>query len=923
MRKRSILRKARFLSQKEELSCILDKQNEETKEHESNSLNKTSELNKEIETLMNDTYIELNFYLNDNEIKDTTEKCKKSSSYINWRGMDFVNLVLNEDKNHTISSLVDCWKKKQSSFEMQIHDKTNSSCNLKNFDYCAVLNKNDNCTSPYENSDIPELISLPYDQLNEEQYKSNKTKIIYDRLTRFTDITSDISNYYYKVYERDESQLNCGKWSMYIYKRGRQFVNMNYYEFYLEESFREDSTNIWNAYSTNKQKSILNDTGNRCNMTSLIYEIKKRENTTERYDLSWIRSDDHDESDETLYPTTSLPAITQPTEEISDTSHASVGVDPLDDRAKAKMGGFRDSKNATLNAIASPGDKDKLEIAEKAAKAAAPVSLGDPPQPNSKTSNSTNGHNSSKTEPTILPTTDDNSKRPITVVKSSESNTTPSRTVPFPENTPSHTNMFSADSNSSSSGFSASPMTESGNFTANFGASPLNDTYSTNNHTSPALDMPNSAIPSSVQPIAVTKINSNGAPPIVNESLSEAPNYKAPVEVHTPLINAAFPKNETVSPTLYESLTPSDINASPSNTTESTTANDNTQLSQASYPPTQSSKNTLTSIAQPINSPLIEVQNNASANCTNICTPNINTTQIPLDESTEPTPTINPAGSIITIVPIGILILGIIFLLVILYRCTPIGSWIRNRKSKKKKIRKKIKKISKKPMPLSTNNIEDGQINSGNHSLLQHEKQISPCEVSFESERNSKQEQMGKSKERKGIYNEKGNICICDNTEGTNMYENKFIGEKKLNTDNPKCEINKEELNGNEPNSENEDELNKNILEKDPVHIVWHIRNGTLNEEKENEINSQKEKSTCENEMKNLGNKTTIKNNVCNWNSWVDIHMTALLEYKKEEWKLNKTEFFNICLEEIEKDGENFNLKEMRNHFIMKIKEEN
>ncbi|CRG95510.1 surface-associated interspersed protein (SURFIN) [Plasmodium gallinaceum] len=75
--------------------------------------------------------------------------------------------------------------------------------------------------------------------------------------------------------------------------------------------------------------------------------------------------------------------------------------------------------------------------------------------------------------------------------------------------------------------------------------------------------------------------------------------------------------------------------------------------------------------------------------------------------------------------------------------------------------------------------------------------------------------------------------------------------------------------------------------------------------------------------MKNLGNKTTIKNNVCNWNSWVDIHMTALLEYKKEEWKLNKTEFFNICLEEIEKDGENFNLKEMRNHFIMKIKEEN
>ncbi|CRG95504.1 surface-associated interspersed protein (SURFIN) [Plasmodium gallinaceum] len=932
MRKKSILKKARYLSQAEETSCILDGQNNETEENGDNS-SERSQLNIEIKTFMEDTNNELNFYLNDNEINNPTDKCQKSSSYVNWRGMDFVNLVLNEDKNHNVSSLVDCWNKKQSSFETQIHDKTNSSCNLKNFDYCAVLNKNDDCTSPYKDSDIPGLISLTNDQLKEDQYQANKTRIIYDRLTKFTNITSDISNYYYKVYERDESQLNCGKWSMYIYKRGRQFVNMNYYEFYLEESFRKDSTNIWNAYSTNKQNSILNDTGNRCNMTSLIYEIKKRENTTERYDISWIPSDKQDNSNGSLYPTTPLPTITESTMEISDTPHFRNDVDPLDDERKAKMGGFRDSKNVTLNAISSWDDKDKFEMAEKAekaAKAAAPVPLEDPTQPISLTSNSTNEHNSSMNETTILPSTDDNSILPTTIVESPESNTTTSTSVPSPETTLSHTNMFSADSSSSSSGISASPIDGLTNSTTDDDASSFNGTHSTNNHPSPAMDMPESPTPSSAQPITVTEINSNDTAPFVNESSSEAPHSKSPVEVHAPIIKATLPKNDTVSPSSFKSLAPSDNNASPNNTIESNRTNNDMQLIGKIYPPTQSSQNTLTPIAQHNILPLSAAQNDTLSNCSGICpknmnVPNITTAQTPLDNNTEATPTVKPIGKVlITGVSVGIFILGIVLLLIIIYRCTPIGSWIRNRKSKKKKIRKKIKKISKKPMPLSTNNIEDGTMNSGNHSLLQHEKQIPSCEVSFESERNSKHEQMGKSKELKGIYNEKGNIRICDDKEeGSNMHENKFIGEEKLNTDNPKSEIKKEELSGNEPSSENKDEYNKNILEKDPVHIVYHIRNGTLNEEKANEINSQKEKSTCEIEMKNLGNKTSIKNDVCNWNSWVDIHMTALLECKKEEWKLNKTEFFNICLEEIEKDGENSNLKEMRNHFIMKIKEEN
>ncbi|CRG95512.1 surface-associated interspersed protein (SURFIN), partial [Plasmodium gallinaceum] len=922
MRKKSIFRKARYLSQAEETSCILDEQNGETKENGDNSSEK-SKLNTEIKTFVEDTNNELNFYLNDNKIKDTTEKCQKSSSYVNWRGMDFVNLVLNEETDHNIPSLVNCWNKKQSSLETQIREKTSSTCNLKNFDYCAVLNKNDDCTSPYKNSDLPDLISLPYGQLNEDDQEQNKKDIIYKRLTKFTNITNDISNYYYKKYEANQNQLNCGKWSMYIHKRGKQFVNMVYNEFYSEETFREDSTNIWNAYSTNKQNSILSDTGNHCNMTSLIYEIKKRENTSDPYGLNWIPIEDHDE---TSYTTPSLPTITESTMEISDTPHVRNDVDLLDDETKAKIGGFKDSKNTTLNAISSPDDTDKASAAEKIAKAATTVSLGDPPQSNSLTSNNTNGHNLSKTEPKILSSsTDDNSTHSNTIIRPSENHTPPS-----PEIVPSVKPMFSADNNSSFSGISTSPIVGSTNSTTNDETSSFNGTHSTNKHTSPGMNMPESPTPSSAQPIIVTEINSNGTTPFSNESLTEAPNSKPPVEAHTHLINAALPKNDTVSTTSVESLTPLNISASSNNTIESTTTNNGTQLIEKSYSPTQNSQNELTPISQPSNLPLIKVHNDTLANCSGICPKNMNvsnstTPQTPLDNDTEVTPTVKTTGNvIITGVSVGIFILGIVLLLIIIYRCTPIGSWIRNRKSKKKKIRKKIKKISKKPMPLSTNNIEDGPMNSGNHSLLQHEKQIPSCEVSYESEGNLKYEEKEKSKECKGIYNKKENKPICDDTEeGSYKYENELICEEKLNKDNPKSEIEKAELNVDESINEIKDELNKNRLEENPFHAVGYIRNNTLNEEIEKEINLQKEKSTCEIEMKNLGNKTSIKNDVCNWDSWVDIHMTALLECKKEEWKLNKTEFFDICLEEIEKHEENSNLKEMGNNFVVKIKEEN
>ncbi|CRG97161.1 surface-associated interspersed protein (SURFIN), partial [Plasmodium gallinaceum] len=330
MRKKSIIKKARFLSQAEETSCILEQQNSKTKGNEDNSPSETSKLKTEIESFMDDTGNELRFYLEDNNIRNDTEKCKKASSYINWRGMDYVNLLLNEKEKYNISCLVEKWKEKQNSFQTSIVQKTNSACNEKTFDYCAILNKNDKCTRPYEYNDLPVSTSLTYEQLKEDTYSTNKTQIIEDRRLSFLNITNDMSDYYYRMYEYNKSPRNCGKWSMYIYKRGKQFVNMAENELYENQLYVNHSIKIWNDHSNTLQNIELRDTGIQCNMTTLIHQIKERQNTDDPYNLDWLSSNStQNESNETSNNTTTLPDALQPTivtpNELHDTTTGSLG----------------------------------------------------------------------------------------------------------------------------------------------------------------------------------------------------------------------------------------------------------------------------------------------------------------------------------------------------------------------------------------------------------------------------------------------------------------------------------------------------------------------------------------------------------------------------------------------------------------------
>ncbi|CRG97394.1 surface-associated interspersed protein (SURFIN) [Plasmodium gallinaceum] len=1245
MKKNSTSKNARLLTELEEISCMLNQKNA-TIENNNNLSNDTIKLNTEIKSFMDDTRNELQFYLEDNNIKNDTEKCQKASSYINWRGMDYVNLLLSEKEDYNISCLVEKWNKKKGSFEKSIDEEINSTCNVTTFDYCAILNKNENCTRPYEYNDLSVSPLLTYDQLNNATYSTNKTQIIEDRRLSFLNITNDMSYYHFRVYEKDRSERNCGKWSMYIYKRGKQFVNMAENELYDDHLYINDSIRIWNAHSNTLQNTELEDTGIQCNMTTLIHQIKERQNTADPYNLDWLSSNStQNKSNETLNNTTTLPDVLQPTT-VTPKELLNATTTNLSDNNTTIVNNVNNvnSSENTLTNVTSVPPVTEDQIDPKTSTTSSPV---DSTQSNSLTlkktmhsitnniSNTTSSSHSPKvvTSPTTetLPSNSTTSSgtpsvTPLpgeisattaidysnTTMKSFTNNTAPSTTITPPlttaslppesaisvkkiiptnstesptidsspttmTTTPSHSSPPSLPSStptitilpstnnsvsptdnteqptstidSSISGKKSSSIHKPADSISNMESSTSNTTHSAAtssfsteikpsattssissknisviNHDSPTDDMntskinyesintteastitPKPSMPTIVYPTTVTESFKDGSilPTTVDTNItttspltdSSTPFSINGIENSTTTIEpstnrVASPETDVISPAINTTSLMSDITSptpllySPDNTSilTNTTAivpitNNNLPSNQTDIIQTQNQQN--------IHAPLKQIQQHVNVrNCTENTLPCPNATvpyTLTPTKSSDPIevpPTVTPKGDLlIPMVSGGIFLLGIIFFLILLCKYTPIGSWIRNRKSKKKKARKKIKKITREPLLMDTNNTKNESINRENYSFLHHEKEIPLCDMSLknrkdlkykevkkskahkgmhmenekdlkykqvkkskehdgmymenekdlkyeqlkkfkehdgmymenekdlkheqikkfkshevtyveneddlkfeqmkeskanegmymenekdlkyeqikkfkshevtyveneddlkfeqmkeskanegmymENEIDLKYEEMKKSKAHEGIYMENENKCIREVVDISKKHENESILVEKLYPDDPRNEIEEIELNVNKSRNEIKDELNKNILEKDPVHIVWHISNGTLNEEKANEINSQKEKSTCENEMKNLENKRSLNDEVCSWNTWINIHLIALLEYKKEEWKLNKTEFFNICLEEIKKDGENSNLKDMGNNFVMKIKEEN
>ncbi|CRG97165.1 surface-associated interspersed protein (SURFIN), partial [Plasmodium gallinaceum] len=1010
MKKKSTSKNARLLSQLEEISCMLNQKNA-TIESKANLTNDTIKLNTEIQSFMNDTRNELQFYLEDNNIKNDTEKCQKASSYINWRGMDYVNLLLNEKENYNISCVVEKWNEKQKSFETSIDEKTKSTCNATTFNYCSLLNKNNNCMRPYENNDLPVSTSLTYEQLNDDTYSTNKNQIIDDRWGKFNNITSDISHYYYRMYENNNSTLNCGKWSMYIYKRGKQFIKMAANELYEDAIYVNDTIRRWNEHSNQLQTTVLEETGNKCNMTTFIYQFKEQENSNNPYDLSWLISKkNHNQPNETAYNTTPLPHNLQPTTVTPNVLHNDTTTGSLDNNTTSvnNVNGNSSSENTlTSDTPETPVSIDQIEPETESTNSPENSTQSNSLTPNGTIHSNTNtitdttssspspeivispttktlssNSTASSGTPTVTPLSGEisattSNEYSNTTMKSFTSNITPSTTTTPPPTTASLPSSKTVISSISKPSPSDSPTSSSSSEITSFSEnrSPTNISIpSTNKTVSPTTKPLFSHSPTSSDASTVTHFPVNESSKNITASSTVSTTYSTTIvesmennithsTTYTKSPETSSSPSETVTSvynTSTNTIEPSTnrIASSATNTTSPTSdiisptppsySLDNTSIltnTTAFFPTTNNNlPSNQTDSIQPQNlqnthAPLKQVQQHILENNTGNVSLSSNTTvsnnfltPSPSNNPTYVMPTVTPKSNLlIPMVSGGIFLLGIIFLLILLCKYTPIGSWLRNRKSKKKKARKKIKKITREPLLMDTKNTTNEPINSENYSFLHHEKEISLCDMSLknrkdlkykhvkkskapkgmymENEKYLKYEHMKKSKPHEGMHMENENKCIREAVEVSKKHENEFILREKLNEDNPRNEI--------------KDELTKNRLEENPVHVVRYIRKDTLNEEKANEINLQKEKSTCEIEMKNLGNKTSIKNDVCNWNSWLNIHMNALLEYKKEEWKLNKTEFFDICLEEIQKYGENSNLKDMGNNFVMKINEEN
>ncbi|CRG97973.1 surface-associated interspersed protein (SURFIN) [Plasmodium gallinaceum] len=1043
MRKNSTSKNARLLSQSEEIPCMSNQIN--ATESIANLSDDTTPLKTEIQTFMNDTYNEFEFYLQDNKITNSTKKCEKVSTYIDWRGMDYVNLLLSKKENYNISCLVEDWNNKQNSFEAHILKKTNSACNIGKFHYCPLLNKNNNCTSPYENKDLPIKTSLTYNQLNEDIYFNNKNQIIEQRQIKFHNVTYDISDYYFNAYNENKTELNCAKWSMYIYKRGKLFVNMMNNEIRSEEIYRQDSINTWNTFSNALEGYTLDLTSNQCNMTALIYKIKDKEKLTKSYDLAWVHSDNNiSGSNQTSGVATPLPDKLQSTNGISNIPYNVAATNSIDNNT----GTFSSiNNNTTTNTPISITLKPSKADDQSTLQAITATSSEVTTQPNFLISGTTPGSNLYATEPSVSNSpvggntssassnsysSEDNSKHLMSVetptgsapLLTNEYQLLPSANIVGP-NVNGSTSISVNQSSSNTNSYSISPtiVTPPSTYDSTSYLT-VNDAHSsviTKNSTNTTIPTPSS---SEIEPSLtsrITPIQHSSTPPMtvptptirttpsVNDSASPPDDINTPptITVHPltdnttsmtngssssptrvfplstmssidsnssssnisithmtkPILNSAVvstnnsmstAKDDTIHPTirsksstditrfssisnsnsyttLPKSLESSNFNASNS-VTKFPKKNGNISLWVTGNPPARNSQNTPASIIQdkvisPVNmTHSSALKNNVNVDSSSVTVSNNSTTQNPLNNSTEVTPTVNPTGNIlITIVPVGIFILGIIFFLILLCKYTFIGSWFRNRKSKKKKVRKKMKKISKEPLLMSLNDIDSETINKGKYSLLHNEKQIPVCEINFESERNLKHRQMNKSKEWKEIYMVSGDERVHEVVQEVSKQKNEFsIEEKKLNRDDLKNEIEEDELDMNKSTNKNrKKKLIKNGLEKNAVHVVGYSRNNTLKEEGTNEINVKTKKPTYEGEIKNSDNKMSIMGEVCNCNTWADTHVIALLECKKEEWELIKNEFLKICIEVFEMDEKTIYLKEYGINLLKKREEEN
>ncbi|CRG85728.1 surface-associated interspersed protein (SURFIN), partial [Plasmodium relictum] len=211
----------------------------------------------------------------------------------------------------------------------------------------------------------------------------------------------------------------------------------------------------------------------------------------------------------------------------------------------------------------------------------------------------------------------------------------------------------------------------------------------------------------------------------------------------------------------------------------------------------------------------------------------------------------NPGNILIFLgIPFGTIIFGIYFFL-LLYKCTPIGSWIGKRKSKKKK---KIKKIGSKDASTSMY-PKKKSVKKMKHLVPSYGMQLPSCEITFENEKNVEKKKKYKEIELEEVRNE---FIV--------QAEEEKIEEK-----------------------ENEEEY---IKDKEKKKVDVKLKElGYLNEEMIYHKDS------------NMKDKIPINREMHKKKIFIEIYMAVLDECQREEWELYKEDFLKICLEEWKNDN--------------------
>ncbi|CRG84024.1 surface-associated interspersed protein (SURFIN) [Plasmodium relictum] len=213
----------------------------------------------------------------------------------------------------------------------------------------------------------------------------------------------------------------------------------------------------------------------------------------------------------------------------------------------------------------------------------------------------------------------------------------------------------------------------------------------------------------------------------------------------------------------------------------------------------------------------------------------------------------NPGVTLVVFsISLGTIIFGI-FIFLLLCKCTPIGSWIGKRKSKKGKINKKKKKVQSKDASTTCIYSKRKSVENIKHLASSHGIQLPPCEITFENE-NVEEKEKCKEIELEGVRNE-------------------FIIQTREQT---------------------EEEKNKE---------------GSIDDKEKKKADVKKEKSRHWNEERikyedsNVEDKVSINKKMYRKKVFIEIYMTILDECQKEEWELHREDFLRICLDEWKYDN--------------------